>query len=52
VVLIYPDKLRLGEESTSAEFWKASGDDALRNDIKGVIMMVSIKQRRRLPIVN
>jgi len=30
----------LGEESTSADYWKAAGDEALKNGIKGVIMMV------------
>ena len=31
--------MMLGEESTSATYWKACGDAALRNNIKGVIMM-------------
>ena len=29
----------LGEESTSADYWKKSGDEALANNIKGVVMM-------------
>ncbi|USW59436.1 Putative extradiol ring-cleavage dioxygenase, class III enzyme, subunit B [Septoria linicola] len=31
--------MMLGEESTSANYWKKAGDDALANGIKGVIMM-------------
>lgn len=31
--------MMLGEESESAEYWKACGDAALANNIKGVIMM-------------
>lgn len=31
--------MMLGEESTSASYWKAAGDDALSHNIKGVIMM-------------
>lgn len=32
--------MMLGEESDSATYWKKAGDEALANDIKGVIMMV------------
>lgn len=31
--------MMLGEESDSAAYWKACGDAALANNIKGVIMM-------------
>ena len=31
--------MMLGEESTSADYWKKCGDEALANGIKGVIMM-------------
>jgi aromatic ring-opening dioxygenase catalytic subunit (LigB family) len=31
--------MMLGEESRSADYWKACGDEALRHGIKGVIMM-------------
>jgi aromatic ring-opening dioxygenase catalytic subunit (LigB family) len=31
--------MMLGEESESADYWKACGDAALANNIKGVIMM-------------
>lgn len=31
--------MMLGEESTSADYWKQAGDEALANNIKGVIMM-------------
>jgi aromatic ring-opening dioxygenase catalytic subunit (LigB family) len=34
--------MMLGEESESATYWKKAGDEALANNIKGVIMMVSI----------
>lgn len=33
--------MMLGEESSSADYWKQCGDEALRNGIKGVILMVS-----------
>ena len=33
--------MMLGEESTSADYWKKCGDEALAHGIKGVIMMVS-----------
>jgi hypothetical protein len=33
--------MMLGEESTSGDYWKKCGDEALAHDIKGVIMMVS-----------
>lgn len=32
--------MMLGEESESATYWKKAGDEALANNIKGVIMMV------------
>lgn len=35
--------MMLGEESTSASYWKKAGDLALANKFKGVIMMVSIR---------
>ncbi|KAI4779263.1 LigB subunit of an aromatic-ring-opening dioxygenase LigAB, partial [Aureobasidium sp. EXF-8845] len=31
--------MMLGEESTSGDYWKKCGDEALAHDIKGVIMM-------------
>ncbi|OJJ47357.1 hypothetical protein ASPZODRAFT_151848 [Penicilliopsis zonata CBS 506.65] len=31
--------MMLGEESTSASYWKSCGDEALKNGIKGVIVM-------------
>ncbi|GIZ38262.1 hypothetical protein CKM354_000168300 [Cercospora kikuchii] len=31
--------MMLGEETSSADYWKQAGDDALANGIKGVIMM-------------
>ncbi|KAF2214213.1 hypothetical protein CERZMDRAFT_110593 [Cercospora zeae-maydis SCOH1-5] len=31
--------MMLGEETTSADYWKQAGDDALAHGIKGVIMM-------------
>lgn len=33
--------MMLGEESTSADYWKKCGDEALAHGIKGVVMMVS-----------
>jgi len=32
--------MMLGEESTSADYWKECGDEALARNIKGVIIMV------------
>lgn len=32
--------MMLGEESSSADYWKKCGDEALANGIKGVVMMV------------
>jgi aromatic ring-opening dioxygenase catalytic subunit (LigB family) len=32
--------MMLGEESESATYWKKTGDEALANGVKGVIMMV------------
>ena len=34
--------MMLGEESDSATYWKKAGDEALANNIKGVIMMVRL----------
>jgi hypothetical protein len=34
--------MMLGEESESAAYWKKCGDEALANNIKGVVIMVSI----------
>jgi aromatic ring-opening dioxygenase catalytic subunit (LigB family) len=34
--------MMLGEESTSADYWKECGDEALANGIKGVVMMVCL----------
>lgn len=31
--------MMLGEESTSADYWKQCGDEALAHGIKGVVMM-------------
>ena len=31
--------MMLGEESKSADYWKASGDEALSHGFKGVMMM-------------
>jgi aromatic ring-opening dioxygenase catalytic subunit (LigB family) len=36
--------MMLGEESESATYWKKAGDEALANNIKGVIMMVCLLQ--------
>lgn len=33
--------MMLGEQSESADYWKACGDDALAHGLKGVVMMVS-----------
>jgi aromatic ring-opening dioxygenase catalytic subunit (LigB family) len=33
--------MMLGEESTSGDYWKKCGDEALAHGIKGVVMMVS-----------
>ena len=33
--------MMLGEESASATYWKKCGDEALRNGVKHVVMMVS-----------
>ncbi|KAJ5819423.1 hypothetical protein N7474_005014 [Penicillium riverlandense] len=35
--------MMLGEESASANFWQASGDEALAHNIKGIIMMLTKK---------
>jgi hypothetical protein len=32
----------LGEESASATYWKKCGDEALKNDVKHVVIMVSV----------
>lgn len=34
--------MMLGEESSSADYWKKCGDEALANGIKGVVMMVML----------
>lgn len=34
--------MMLGEECESAAYWKKCGDDALANDVKGIIIMVCI----------
>ena len=34
--------MMLGEESESADCWEKSGQEALSNGIKGVVMMVSV----------
>lgn len=34
--------MMLGEESESADYWKKCGDEALAQNIKGVVIMVSI----------
>lgn len=36
--------MMLGEESSSADYWKKCGDEALANGIKGVVMMVRFLQ--------
>jgi len=36
--------MMLGEESASATYWKKCGDEALRNGVKHVVMMVSVDQ--------
>jgi aromatic ring-opening dioxygenase catalytic subunit (LigB family) len=33
--------MMLGEESGSADYWKKCGDEAIANDIKHIIMMVT-----------
>jgi aromatic ring-opening dioxygenase catalytic subunit (LigB family) len=40
--------MMLGEESQSATYWKKAGDEALANNIKGVIMMVSYPASSRV----
>lgn len=35
--------MMLGEQSESADYWKACGDEALAHGIKGVVMMVRSK---------
>lgn len=34
--------MMLGEQSESAAYWKKCGDEALKNGVKGIIMMVSL----------
>lgn len=34
--------MMLGEESTSADYWKKCGDEALAHGIKGVVIMVGL----------
>lgn len=36
--------MMLGEESSSADYWKKCGDEALANGIKGVVMMVMLSE--------
>jgi aromatic ring-opening dioxygenase catalytic subunit (LigB family) len=38
--------MMLGEESESADYWKKAGDQALANNIKGIIMMVCLSPTR------
>ena len=38
--------MMLGEESTSGDYWKKCGDEALAHGIKGVVMMVSFARIR------
>lgn len=33
--------MMLGEESTSAQYWKEKGDEALKNGVEHVVIMVS-----------
>ena len=42
--------MMLGEPSESADYWKAAGDQALANNVKGVIMMVGIPNPPTPPI--
>jgi aromatic ring-opening dioxygenase catalytic subunit (LigB family) len=39
--------MMLGEQSQSADYWKKCGDEALKNGIKGVVMMVSCSPSNR-----
>jgi hypothetical protein len=41
--------MMLGEESESATYWKKCGDEALANNIKGVIIMVNFPSFPYLP---
>jgi hypothetical protein len=34
--------MMLGEESSSATYWKKCGDEALEHGIKGIVIMVRI----------
>lgn len=34
--------MMLGEESEAADYWNKAGDQALANNIKGIIMMVCL----------
>ncbi|KAJ5354330.1 hypothetical protein N7541_006894 [Penicillium brevicompactum] len=34
--------MMLGEESESADYWKKCGDEAIANDVKGIIIMVGV----------
>lgn len=36
--------MMLGEESASATYWKKCGDEALKNGVKHVVMMVRNNQ--------
>lgn len=46
--------MMLGEESSSADYWKKCGDEALAHGIKGIVMMVRnthlISPRSRLQV--
>lgn len=45
--------MMLGEESESADYWKACGDEALAHGVKGVVMMVRwISIRHRIHILS
>lgn len=41
--------MMLGEESKSADYWKACGDAALARGIKGVVIMVSEEKNNSSP---
>jgi hypothetical protein len=40
--------MMLGEESASATYWKKCGDEALKNGVKHVVMMVFLLSSARL----
>lgn len=41
----------LGEESKSADYWKACGDAALDNGIKHVVVMVRTSDAVFIPVI-